>query len=69
MLPFREITGQHSILNSEAQELFRTRPFLSLVFHADRRNLSPRQDRWFKACGKAVKNSTNRLEQGLGLGH
>ena len=45
MLPFREITGQHSILNSEAQELLGIGPLLRLVFHADRRNRSPRQDR------------------------
>ena len=68
MLPFREITCQHSILNCEAQELHGTGPLLRLVFHADRRNLSPRQDRWFKACGKAVKNSTTRPELGWDWG-
>jgi hypothetical protein len=68
MLPFREITHQHSILNNRAQEFPETGLLLKPVFHADSRNRSPRQDRWFKPCGKAVNNSTNLLKLGLGLG-
>ena len=68
MLPFREITHQHSILNNRAQEFPEMGLLLKPVFHADSRNRRPCQDRWFKPCGKAVNNSTNLLKLGLGLG-
>ena len=37
---------------------------LRRVFHADRQNRCARQDHLFEPCGKAVYNSTNRLEPG-----
>ena len=57
-----EINCQHSILYVERLDLPGTAEHLRLVFHADGQNHCDRQDRLFWSCGKAVYNSTNRLE-------
>ncbi len=59
-----EINCQHSILHNEPQDLLEAAERLRLVFHADDQNHCARQDHPFEPCGKAVYNSTNRLELG-----
>lgn len=59
-----EINGQHSVLHIERHDVPGTAERLRLVFHADGQNHCARQDQLFWPCGKAVYNSTNRLELG-----
>ena len=61
---FLENNCQHSILVNELEDSPGTGEPLKFVFHADCRNRCSRQDRVLKPCGKAVNNSTNRLESG-----
>ena len=64
-LLIRENYRQHSIFNNGLKDLLGTGTLLKFVFHVDFQNRSYRQDRLFKACGKAVYNAKSRL----GLGH
>ena len=57
-----EINVQHSLLHNELQDSLRAAERLRLVFHADGQIHCARQDHLFWPCGKAVYNSTNRLE-------
>ena len=61
---FLEINRQHSILVNKLEGSPGTGKRLKFVFHADCRNRCTRQDRVLDPCGKAVNNSTNRLESG-----
>ncbi len=63
-LLIRENNRQHCIFNKGLQDSLGAGTLLKFVFHVDSQNRCCRQDRLFKACGKAVYNAKSRL--GLG---